>query len=117
MCVLCGEFVGQVHWTDRHIEDKARSSESDVEDYQRFRQRDRLHRAKLANEVLRHYGLRLEDWNRSRYLLKDGKGRSELVHDLGAMWPVASKLAGRTTDPLDPGLQEVLRSVGEAGRG
>lgn len=116
MCVLCGEFVGQVHWTDRHIEDRARLSESDVEEYQRFRQRDRLHRAKLANEVLRHYGLRLEDWNRSRYLLKDGKGRSELIHDLGAMWPAASKLAGRMADPLDPMLQEAVRSAGEAER-
>lgn len=116
MCVLCGEFVGQVHWTDRHIEDQARSSESDVEDYQRLRQRDRLHRAKLANEVLRHYGLRLEDWNRSRYLLKDSKGRSELVHDLGAIWPAASKLAGRAADPLDPKLQGAMSYVGESER-
>ena len=28
MCVLCGQdFVAQVHWTDRHVEDRARAAE------------------------------------------------------------------------------------------
>ena len=56
MCVLCGEFVAQPHWTDRHVEDRVRSGERGVGDYQRDRRRDRIHRVGLVNEVLRSYG-------------------------------------------------------------
>jgi len=117
MCVLCGQdFVAQVHWTDRHVEDRARAAApgSDPVEYQRDRRRDRGHRVVLTNEVLRHYGLRVEDWSGSKYVLRDRKGRSELVQDLGSLWPVAAKLAGRTPDPLDPALCEVL-SAGYVG--
>ncbi len=110
MCVLCGEFVSQIHWTERHIEDKARASGASG-DYHRFRRRDRLHRAKVANEVLSYYGLRVSDWAGSKYLLRDKKGRTELVQDLGSMWSAASKLAGRPLDPLDPALQASLREA------
>lgn len=109
MCVLCGrDFIAQVHWANRHIEDKARVPGSDPLEYQRDRRRDRVHRAALTNEVLRHYGLRVEDWSGSKYLLSDKKGRSEIVQDLGALWPAAEKLAGRPLDPLDPTLLHAL---------
>jgi hypothetical protein len=111
VCVLCGEFVVQPHWTDRHIEDAARKPGADAGDFHRDRQRDRHHRANLANEVLRHYGLKLEDWSGSKYLLRDGTGRSELVEDLGSLWPVAAKLAGCTPSPLNAALQEAMMSV------
>ncbi len=108
MCVLCGEFVAHAHWSDRHVEDRARGADADGFDYHRERRRDRTRRAALANEVLRHYGLRVADWNGSKYLLSDRKGRSELVQDLGSLWPAAAKLAGRTPDPLDPELRGAL---------
>jgi hypothetical protein len=114
MCVLCGQdFVANVHWTDRHIEDRARASgpDGDPVEYQRDRRRDRAHRAALTNEVLRHYGLRVEDWSGSKYVLRDRKGSAHLVQDLGALWPAAAKLAGRPLDPLDPALQETLSTV------
>ena len=114
MCVLCGrDFVAQVHWTDRHVENRARASgpDQDPGEYQRDRRRDRIHRAALTNEVLRHYGLRVQDWSGSKYLVRDRKGRSELVQDLGALWPVAEKLAGRPLDPLDPALHATLRGA------
>jgi hypothetical protein len=111
MCVLCGQdFVAQVHWTDWHIENRARASghgDAPVE-YQRDRRRDRGRRTALTNEVLRHYGLRVEDWGGSKYVLRDRKGRTELVQHLGALWPAAAKLAGQTLDPLDPNLIEAL---------
>ncbi len=44
-------------------------------------------------------------------MLRDGKGRSELVQDLGSLWPVAQKLICRPLDPLDPALQAALRAV------
>jgi hypothetical protein len=113
MCVLCGEFVSQLHWTDRHVEDKARASgpTGDHGEYHRLRRRDRFRRTKVVNEVLRHYDLKVSDWAGSKYVLRDGKGRSELVQDLGSLWPVASKLAGRPLDPLDPALQVALRGT------
>jgi hypothetical protein len=115
MCVLCGQdFVAQAHWTDRHVEDRARASgpRADPVEYQRDRRRDRGHRVVLTNEVLRQYGLRVEDWSGSKYVLRDRKGRSELVQDLGSLWPAAARLAGRTPDPLDPALCEALSAHG-----
>jgi hypothetical protein len=114
MCVLCGQdFVAQAHWTDRHIEDRARASGpgSDPGDYQRDRRRDRVHRVVLTNEVLRHYGLRVEDWSGSKYVLRDRKGSSELIQDLGSLWPAAAKLAGRPLDPLDPTLCKAMTAA------
>ena len=113
MCVLCGEFVSHVHWTERHVEDKARASVpmENPGEYHRSRRRDRFHRVSVANEVLRHYGLRVQDWSGSKYLLRDLKGRSELVQDLGSLWPAASRLAGRSLDPLDPALHAALREA------
>ncbi len=102
--------MAQVHWTDRHIEDRARASGPGVDPvvYQRDRCRDRLHRVALTNEVLRHYGLRIQDWSGSKYLLRDRKGRTEIVQDLGSLWPATEKLPGRPLDPLGPALHEAL---------
>lgn len=110
--MLCGEFVAQAHWTDRHIEDAARTLGAESGDYQRDRRRDRIRRVELSNEVLRHYGLRVSDWNGSKYVLRDLKGRQELVQDLGSLWPAAARLAGRPPDPLDPALLGVLSDAG-----
>ena len=113
MCVLCREFVSQLHWTERHIEDRARASEPTGEhgEYHRFRRRDRSHRAKVINEVLGHYGLRVSDWAGSKYLLRNKKGRSVLVQDLGSLWPAAQRLPGPPLDPLDPALQAGLHEA------
>ena len=111
MCVLCGQdFVAQVHWTDRHLEDRARTAApgSDPVAFQGDRRRDRAHRVVLTNEVLRHYGLKIDDWGGSKYVVRDRKGRSEIVQDLGSLWPAAEKLAGKPLDPLDPALRESL---------
>jgi hypothetical protein len=116
MCVLCGQdFVGHIHWTDRHVEDRALGPGADPVEYQRDRRRDRIHRVALTNEVLRHYGLRVEDWSGSKYVLRDRTGRMELVQDLGALWPAVAKLAGRPPDPLDPALQAALSAVNDGG--
>jgi hypothetical protein len=118
MCVLCGQdFVAQVHWTDRHVEDRARAAApgSDPVEYQRDRRRDRAHRVSLTNEVLRCYGLKVDDWAGSKYVVRDGKGRSEIVQDLGALWPAVAKLAGRSPDPLAPALQEALANAAAHG--
>ena len=116
MCVLCGrDFVAQAHWTDRHLEDRSRSSGGDPLEYQRDRRRERVRRAVIVDKVLRHYGLRVQEWSGSKYLVRDGKGRSELVQDLGSLWPAAERLAGRPLDPLDPALHDALVRGGRDG--
>jgi hypothetical protein len=102
--------VAQVHWTDRHLEDRARAAApgSDPIEQQRDRRRDRVHRVALTNEILRFYGLKIDDWGGSKYVVRDRKGRSEIVQDLGALWPAAARLAGRAPDPLEPALLATL---------
>ena len=114
MCILCGEFVTRIHWTEKHAEDKARASidAGAKDENRRDRRRERVRRAAVTNEVLRHYGLKVSDWSGTKYVLSDGKGRSELIQDLGSLWPVAQKLTGRSLDPLDPALHDALANGG-----
>jgi len=113
MCILCGEFVTRIHWTEKHAEDRARASivAGAKDENRRNRRRERTRRAAITNEVLRHYGLKVSDWGGTKYVLRDGKGRSELVRDLGSLWPAAQRLAGRPLDPLDPALRTALHKA------
>ena len=108
MCDLCGEALTHVHWTDRRAGERTTVSMFVGEDQQRSRMRDRLHLVRLANQILCHYGLRLDDWSGSKYILSDQKGNSALIQDLGSLWPAAEKIIHRPLDPLDPSLLEAL---------
>jgi len=90
MCALCGVLMSE-HW--------AEAGEG---------RRARVFRVELLNRVLDHFGLELGDWSGSVYVLRDRKGRSEVVGDLGALWQAAERLAGGPLDPLDPGLVRAL---------
>ena len=91
MCALCGVLLSD-HWAEQ---DGGR--------------RQRAFRVRLLNRVLGHYGLRLDDWAWRSYVLRDRKGRSSVVGDLGGLWTSAALLAGRPLDPLDP---ELIRALG-----
>ncbi len=110
MCVLCSQslFV-EPHWTDRPQEnrDAVATAGSDQE---RDRRRGWQHRAQLLGHILSYYGLSLDNWQNRHYILSDRKGRSEMVTDLGALWPAAAQLLGRPLDPLDPQLIAALSS-------
>jgi hypothetical protein len=86
MCVLCGVLLNE-HWAE-----------------QEGGRRGRVFRVRLLNQVLAFYGLRLDDWGGRIWVLRDAKGRSAVVADLGSLWLKAEELAGRTLDPLDPEL-------------
>jgi hypothetical protein len=103
----------QVHWTERKQDD--RTSVVVGDEQLRSRQRDRMLRTRMTNLILKNFGLSLEDWTGSKYILRDRKGSSLIVHDLGGIWPAAEKLAGRKLDPLDPILIEALPSQGVDG--
>jgi hypothetical protein len=90
MCVLCNVLVNE-HWAE-----------------QEGGRRGRVMRVRLVNRVLAFYGLRLDDWSGRVWVLRDGKGRSAVVSDLGTLWAEAARLAGRPLDPLDPDLVAAL---------
>jgi hypothetical protein len=93
MCALCGVLLDE-HWAEV--------------DGQPAGRRARYFRVKLANRVLDHFGLRLDDWGGRVYVLRDRKGRSAVVANLGVLWVEAERLAGHALDPLDPGLVHAL---------
>ena len=90
MCALCGVLLND-HWAEQ---DGGR--------------RGRAFRVGLVNRVLAHYGLELGDWAGRVYVLRDRKGRSAVVDNLGVVWTEAARLAGRPLDPLDPALVRAL---------
>ena len=102
MCVLCWQFLTESHWTDWRFEATDSTTATAGSDDERARRRDRYHRIQILNQLLAHYGLRLDDWHSRSYLLSDRKGKTAIVHDLGTLWPTAQQLAGRPLDPLDP---------------
>ncbi len=75
--------------------------------------RARVFRVRLLNRVLAHFGLSLDDWSGSVYILRDRKGRAEVVADLGSLWVEAERMVGLPLDPLDP---ELVAALG-GGRG
>lgn len=97
MCALCGLFEIGTDWTDTPAVGAGGP----------HRQR-RLKQVSHANRVLRHYRLRLDDWQGRSYLLQAPTGATELIASLAVLWPAAERLAGRPCDPLDPDLLAVL---------
>lgn len=85
MCGLCGVFGVAEHWTDG-----AGRSQAEAQ-----------HRIEVANDFVGLYGLRLAEWA-GRFTLSGPTGGAAVVDHLGALWPAAERLAGRTFDPLDP---------------
>jgi hypothetical protein len=104
MCSLCGVLGGAGHWAD---------SASSPAVFQERRagvpwQRERLERARLLSRVLAHYGLSVDEWAGTSYVLRTRTGRSELVSNLSELWAVAERLLKRPCDPLDPDLLSFL---------
>ena len=90
MCSLCG-VMSKEHWVE---EGGARA---------------RAFRAETLNRVLEHHGLSVRAWAAGTYVLRDGKGGTAVVSDLGALWVEAERLSGAPLDPLDPSLVEALQ--------
>ena len=100
MCSLCGVLGGDPHWTDAAAQGEAFESRA----ARPTRRQERALRIALANRILRHYRLRLGDFEGQSYVLRAATGRQAVVPDLVGMWAAAEKLAGRACDPLDPEL-------------
>ena len=72
--------------------------------------RGRAFRAAALGPVLEHYGLAVSVWSGGTYVVRDRKGGTAVVSDLGALWVEAERLVGAPLDPLDPGLLAALES-------
>lgn len=98
MCALCGVLGGKDHWTEPVKREGVYVRAHDPA----MRRRERTLRIFQTNTILRLFALSIEDWQGESYILRTRTGKSEIVADLAALWPVAEKLAGRTLDLLDP---------------
>ena len=104
MCGLCGTLGDGTHWADGIV----RPGEPPASAVPWLRRQARRQRVALGNAVLRHYGLRLSDWQGSAFLLRNRTGATGMVQGLADLWPTAERMAGAPLDPLDPALLDGL---------
>ena len=104
MCGLCGVLGGDTHWSDAAAGPEGFRGRT----AQPTRRQARQTRIALANRILRHYRLKLGDFEGQSYILRSATGRQTIVPDLVGMWTAAEKLAGHACDPLDPDLIATL---------
>ncbi|NHB02924.1 hypothetical protein [Helicobacter pylori] len=120
MCVLCGELISSFHWTDENygtngsdsyeIDENLREPNAliSANENARERKRARLKRVGLLNQILAFYGLKIGDWQGTKFVLCDKKGQSVIVNDLGDLWDKAQNLAKKEMDALDSNLLAFL---------
>jgi len=64
MCVLCWQFLSEGHWTEQVFEAEENAATGTVgSTREHARRRDRYQRTRILNQILHHYGLRLDDWH------------------------------------------------------
>lgn len=106
MCALCAVLGSSNHWTDM-----AGRSEFSWKGNKVTRRIERNRRVSLFKPLFDYYGLELNDWGGSSYLLSNQAGKSKEVYQLNGVWTVAEELAGRPCDPLDPEFIESLLQI------
>ncbi|PYE26080.1 hypothetical protein DFI02_1036 [Rhizobium sp. PP-F2F-G20b] len=106
MCSLCGILGGNEHWADAVARPGVYTRNVERID----RRRERANRVRIANRVLSVFGLSLTDWQGSSFLLSTRTGKTEIIEDLGHLWPAAERLCGRSLDPLDEPFLERLEA-------
>ncbi|MFP6066911.1 hypothetical protein ACLF9N_02625 [Helicobacter pylori] len=117
MCVLCGGLISSFHWSDENygsdsyeIDENLREPNAliSTNENARERKRARLKRVGLLNQILAFYGLKINDWQGTKFVLCDKKGQSVIVNDLGDLWDKAQNLAKKEMDALDSHLLAFL---------
>jgi hypothetical protein len=109
MCSLCGLFGGNEYWADAAARPGVFTRNADPI----ARRRERGTRMRIANRVLARFGLVLSDWQGVSFMLSTRTGKTEIIADLGHLWPVAERLSGRICDPLALPLIEHLERNGD----
>ncbi|WP_086995974.1 hypothetical protein [Rhizobium sullae] len=106
MCSLCGILGGNEHWADAVARPGVYTRSGERID----RRRERARRVAIANRILDAFGLSISDWQGSSFLLSTRTGKTEIIEDLGHLWPAAERLAGRPLDPLAEPLVDGLEA-------
>jgi hypothetical protein len=96
MCALCGVLGGNEHWADAVARPGVFTRNAGTIE----RRRERANRVRAANRVLARFGLVVSDWQATAFLLSTRTGKTEIIPDLGHLWPAAERLSGRVCDPL-----------------
>jgi hypothetical protein len=96
MCSLCGVLGGNEHWAEAVARPGVYTRNVDAVE----RRRERRNRMRIANAILAQFGMTLSDWQGSSFLLSTRTGKTEIIADLGHLWPTAERLSGRVCDPL-----------------
>ncbi|WP_269495829.1 hypothetical protein [Castellaniella sp. S9] len=102
MCGLCGILGADDHWSDL-------LPRPDADELAHIRRTERSRRVKYLNRVLGAFSCSVSDWQGSKYLLSTLTGKSELVDNLGQLWPAVERLTGGRADPLSGAVIERLR--------
>ncbi|MFC3321525.1 hypothetical protein [Mesorhizobium cantuariense] len=110
MCSLCGILGSNEHWADAVARPGVFTRNTERVD----RRRERAKRVRIAGRILTEFGMTLSDWQGSSFLLSTRTGKTEMVEDLGHLWPLAEKISGRVCDPLSHSLIEKLEGGGDA---
>ncbi|OVE86862.1 hypothetical protein B7W89_24605 [Agrobacterium tumefaciens] len=107
MCSLCGVLGGNEHWADAVARPGVYTRTAERID----RRRERARRVVIANRILKHFALTISDWQGTSYVLSTRTGKTEIIEDLGHLWPAAERLVGRQIDPLDDTLLNRMESA------
>lgn len=100
MCGFCGLVGGAEHWSEM----RQTPQQKDDSLSQGSRQRERLHRTALLNRVTRHYGVQVQDWAGTSWILSHATGETAVIDQLALLWPTVERLAKTRCDPLSPSL-------------
>ena len=98
MCGFCGLVGGALHWSEQREPPQA----LDEPATQGARQRERLHRTALLNRITRHYGVRVQDWADTSWIVSHATGETVVIDRLADLWPTVERLAKQPCDPLSP---------------
>jgi len=105
MCGLCG-LMGIEHWT----ETSANSGAFDG-DTERSIRHERAHRVRLINKALAPVRMTARDFQASSYILSSSTGRTEIVHDIQALWAAVERLGSNPVDTLSAEYLEQLSAA------
>ncbi|MEP7457395.1 hypothetical protein [Phyllobacterium sp. SB3] len=110
MCSLCGVLGGSEHWADAVARPGVYTRNGDGTD----RRRERANRVRVANRVLASFGMKLSDWAGTSFVISTRTGKSEIIEDLGHLWPAVERLSGKVCDPLNPDLIANIEAARDA---
>jgi len=109
MCSLCGVLGGNEHWADAAERPGVYTRNTGAVEHRR----ERRNQVRVANRILARFDMSLTDWQGTAFLLSTRTGKTAIIPDLGHLWPMAERLAGRLCDPLSlPLIEHIERSQG-----